>query len=242
MQAIRLKLHQHSAVYRNPISGEIVESYPLVPPSTILGLISSIFKRQELGRNSFNLSIQGNYKALIRDYQWYKKYDERLKGYRQYRYPLLVHTLYDINLLLHIFTVHESSLFNLLKLLKSPPYFLYLGRAEDIIKIQEAKILDIEKRRLRDTYYLPYNAYIQTKEAVALFYNEYVSPVYHLATFSKLVPMTINKETKMIRDFESTEVVYVEKGSRIEIDDESDIECWSDGENLIWWSLPNLLQ
>jgi CRISPR-associated protein Cas5t len=237
MQAIRLKIHQHNAIYRNPSSSEIVESYPLVPPSTVLGLISSILKEMELEHNSFNISIQGNYGALIRDYQWHKKYDDKTKSYQLHRYPLLVHTLYDLDLLLHIYTIDQSLLIKLKRLFENPPYFLYLGRAEDIIKIEEIKITEIKKEKLIKSRYLRNSAYILKREAENLLIQ---GVVYRLPSFLRFVPITIKKDTKLIRNFEWTEVVYVEKGTRIEIeDDDLDLKFWTDGENLIWWSLPN---
>jgi CRISPR-associated protein Cas5t len=237
MQALRLRLHQHSAVYRNPSSGEIVESYPLVPPSTVLGLISSVLTEKELD-NSFNLSIQGNHGALIRDYQWHKKYDKEIGSYQDHRYPLLIHTLYDINLLLHIFSSNQSSLDMLFRKFRSPPYFLYLGRAEDIIKIDEVKIVNVQKQKLMDSYHLAYDAYIRPEDCKAMRIG---GIKYHLTSYCRFVPWTIGKQTTVIRDFDWTEVYYVEKGARIEVDNDSDLECWSDGENLVWWSLPNQL-
>jgi CRISPR-associated protein Cas5t len=235
MQAIRLKLHQHNAVYRNPSSGEIVESYPLVPPSTLLGLISTLLER-EIKIGSFNLAIQGIYGAIIRDYQWYKKYDEKIGGYQAHRYPLLIHTLYDVKLLIHIFTKDAKDLPLLTGLLKNPPYFLYLGRAEDIVKMEEVKIVDIEKRKLGDTLYLSYNTYMPPTDAEEL---KVRGVAYRLTSYSKLLPLTIKKQTKLIRDFEWTDLWYIERGTRIE---NIDAECWSDGENWLWWSLPNLPQ
>jgi CRISPR-associated protein Cas5t len=234
MQALRLKLHQHNAVYRNPTSSEIVESYPLVPPSTLLGLIAT-FLRRELEKGSFNLAIQGSYGALIRDYQWYKKYNEETGGYQSHRYPLLVHMLYDVKLLIHIAAKSDSDLRFLLDSFRHPPYFLYLGRAEDIIKIEDASIVNIEKRKL-DISHLPYNAYISAKEADSL---QVRGVAYKLASFSKLVPLQIRKQTKLIRDFEWEDLRYIERGTYV---GESDVECLYDGENWLWWSLPNHLQ
>lgn len=231
MQALRLKLHQHNAVYRNPISSEIVETYPLVPPSTLLGLVATLLRR-ELEKGSFNLSIQGAYGALMRDYQWYKKYSEETGGYQSHRYPLLVHTLYDVNLLIHIAARNDSDLHSLHESFKHPPYFLYLGRAEDIVKIEEASIVNAEKKK-PDISHLPYNAYLSAKEAGSLGLE---GVPYRLASYSKLLPLQLKKQTKLIRDFEWEDLHYIERGAYI---GESDVECWSDGENWLWWSLPN---
>ena len=236
MQALRLDLHQHNAVYRNPTSGEIVESYPLVPPSTVLGLISSMLKKQELDSGSFNLSIQGSYVALIRDYQWYKKYDEVSGTQSDHNYPLLVHTLYDVNLLVHVYVKECSTLGQLAKLFRNPPYFLYLGRSEDIIKINESKIVNIKQQKILESYRFPLNAYIAAGDAKAL---KITGVSYHLPSYSKLVYWVIKKQTKVIRDFEWVNLSYVEQGAYVEVDDDMNANCWSDGDHMLWWSLPN---
>src|SRR3979409_2054829 len=93
-RALRVKLFQNTAVYRNPTSSEIIESYPLPPPSTILGLISSMVREMELPESEFNIAIQGRYKSIFRDYQWYIKFAEN--GNK--RYPIVVNNLIDLNL------------------------------------------------------------------------------------------------------------------------------------------------
>lgn len=215
-----------------------METYPLVPPSTILGLISTLLKK-ELENNCFNISIQGNYGSLMRDYQWYKKYDEEIEGYKNKPYPLLVHSLFDNKLLLHICVQdqEDTSTLNLLyNMLKNPPYFLYLGRAEDIVKINEIKIVDVQKEEVSESQYLQYDAYLSIKDATTL----KISGIeYNLTSYSKLLSWTINNQTKIIRDFNWVNVFYIEKGSMIEIEQDSNIRCWKDGENFIWWCLPN---
>ncbi len=236
LRALKLKLHQHNAVYRNPSSGEIVESYPLVPPSTILGMISSVLKKQDLASGIFNLGIQGIYGGLIRDYQWHKKYDIDTDGYKSRRYPLLVHTLFDVALLIHIYSIDSTTLSELLGLFRNPPYFLYLGRAEDIIKIDEFRIVEIRKNKIAESHTFPLNAYISARDANTL---KRGGVFYRLPSYSKLVPLKIKKYTKLIRDFEWADVVFVERGARIELDEDSEFKCWFDGENVIWWCLPN---
>jgi CRISPR/Cas system-associated protein Cas5 (RAMP superfamily) len=71
-----------------PTSSEIIETYPLPPPSTILGLISSMLREQELSEDEFNIAIQGKYEAIFRDYQWYIKYEGKS------RYPIVVNNLF----------------------------------------------------------------------------------------------------------------------------------------------------
>lgn len=150
MNALRLKLHQNTAVYRNPMSSEIVETYPLVPPSTVLGLISTLLKR-EIKVNSLNISIQGDYEALLRDYQWYKKYDEEsTKKYGPLKfsnYPLLIHTLHDVYTVLHVISDDET-LQELKNTFQTPPFYLYLGRAEDLLKVDDVQMVQIKENKV----------------------------------------------------------------------------------------------
>ena len=47
MQSLKVKLYQEVAVYRNPITMEVIESFPLPPPSTVLGLVQSLLAERE---------------------------------------------------------------------------------------------------------------------------------------------------------------------------------------------------
>jgi CRISPR-associated protein Cas5t len=242
-KALRVKLFQNTAVYRNPTSSEIIESYPLPPPSTILGLISSTVREQELSETDFNIAIQGKYQAIFRDYQWYIKYNEN-KSSNNKRYPVTVNTLIDLTLLLYIYCSAER-LKQLFRLFSNPPYFLYLGRAEDIIKIDEVHVVDVvsasteEEKEKR----LTLNSYIPSTTVEELRLG---GVFYRLPTFQRYRPLTIKNQTKIIRDFVGyTDLVYVEtSGNDIDlewIEDSAATTTFVDKEsgNVFWWSLPS---
>lgn len=235
MNALRLKLHQHTAVYRNPTSSEIIETYPLVPPSTVLGLIVTLLKR-EIKVGSLNISIQGDYEALLRDYQWYKKYGNQKFS----NYPLLVHTLHDVYTVLHI-TSDDETLQELKDTFQTPPFYLYLGRAEDLLKVEDVCIVQVKKNPVRGMH-LKHGTYMIPEESKKLQNN---GILYRLATFLHPVCVTTGTEnkqqTKMIRDFDWQEYHYLEKNSYLEVDDE-EINVLTDGEFDIWWLLPNQIQ
>jgi len=55
-----------------------IEIYPLPPYSTIIGLIYKAMGRKWNGEH-FQISIQGDYETIFRDYIWFKKYNLKKK-------------------------------------------------------------------------------------------------------------------------------------------------------------------
>ena len=233
--ALRLMLHQHTAVYRNPTTSEIVETYPLVPPSTVLGMLSTLLKK-ELKSGDIDISIQGDYDTVFRDFQWHKKYDEVLSKTTQkeefYTYPLLLHSLYDVNMIIHIMA-GDDILQKLETIFKNPPFYPYLGRAEDLIKIKSVEIINVKKETTRG-FDLKYSAYIPLD--ISKKFTE-KGILYRLATFLNPVYLTVKngkkQETRMVRDFIWRDYVYLEKDTWLEADDVP-IEILNDGEYHVW--------
>ncbi|HWP81828.1 MAG TPA: type I-B CRISPR-associated protein Cas5b [Bacteroidota bacterium] len=236
VEVLKVRLHQHTAVYRNPITSEVVESYPLPPPSTIIGFVHSLLKKLQPDPNSMNISIQGEYAALLRDYQWYKKYDGNIKGFGQRPYPILVHTLFDVSLLLHFYfpKPYESMGKEVERLLKVPPYFPYMGRAEDLVKIEDvhwekSRIESIENGFLSKSALIPQ----ETANALAL-----QGVPYKLSGWYRYVPVTAKKQTKVLRDFDWFNLHYVEKDAYFEADEPFPV--WIDEQgDYVWWSMQN---
>lgn len=235
MNSLRIKLHQHTAVYRNPTSSEIIETYPLVPPSTVLGLLSTLLKR-EIKVNSLNISIQGDYEALLRDYQWYKKYGNQKFS----NYPLLVHTLHDVQIILHVIS-DDKTLQEIKEVFQTPPFYLYLGRAEDLLKVEEVLMVNIKEQQVEGIQ-LKHSTYVRAEESKKL---QDKGILYRLATFLQPVYVTVGtknkQQTKMIRDFDWQEYHYLEKNAHLEADDEK-INLLTDDEYYVWWLLPSQTQ
>ena len=137
---------------------------------------------QELRKTVFKREYSGPNGAVIKRLSMVARNTVKKAINKDHRYPLLVHTLFDVNLLIHICAQSDLLLYQLEKLFRNPPYFLYLGRAEDLVKIEESKIINIESKTLPETYRLPLNAYVSQKDARRL----RISGVsYHLPTFSQ---------------------------------------------------------
>ena len=237
MQALKLRLYQTQAVYRNPISSEVIETYPLPPPSTILGLISTLI-RKPLDAKDINISIAGTFDTLVRDYQWYKKHSTTKP------YPILVHLLQDVHLTIHITTYDNLELMTQIKnAFECPPSFLYLGRAEDLFKIESVDNVDLilKKPSKMDTFKIDESIYIAEKDLKKITTK---GIPYWLATFMHPDIITIEnnkkQESKLLRNFDWILYNYFEKNTSIGITD--DISLHHDGEQYIWWSLQSQTQ
>jgi len=152
MRVLRVKLYQEYASYRTPWSFENVETFPLPPYSSLLGLIHAVLKAEET-LEGISLSVQGRFGGLIRNYVRYRKYKKKDEVEP---YPILVSELHDVEILVHIAT-HDDLLEGLQKAFLNPPKYLHLGRYEDLIRIEEVKFTEVSEKALED---LPYDAYV----------------------------------------------------------------------------------
>lgn len=234
MQSLKLDFYQTQAVYRNPVSSEVIETYPLPPPSTVLGLITTLIKKP-LGPRDINISIAGTYDTLVRDYQWYKKHSTTKP------YPLLVHLLQDVKLTIHVTTYDNNELLAQIKnIFEQPPRFLYLGRAEDLLKIESIEMVDVTTRQPAqdEGFEIDKSTYIAEHD-LAKIYAKGIP--YWLATFIHPDIITVGtgkkQQSKLLRNFDWVMYNYFEKNTYIEADD--DIQMYHDGERYIWWSMPN---
>ena len=231
-QILKLVLHQNIACYRNPITAEIIETYPLPPPSTILGFLYSLIGRDDPTPDEINLSIQGKYNSLIRDYQWYKKYSRKY-GRNKQPHPILVHTLYDVKLVIHIYCSNNELTKYIKDTLHHPPYFSYLGRAEDLVKIESIGITQ-QKIISKEYDHLKLDAYIPTKLATKIYLE---GILYKLPSYLKLIEISTKTETKNIRDFHWVDLMYIEANTRYEGEELSMI--MDDQGDYIWWCMQN---
>lgn len=216
---VKIKTFQEKAVFRVPYSMEVIESYPLPPYSTILGLVHNVLSNSTT-INDINISVQGKYGNLVRDFVTYHKYEkDRNEGKR---YPIVVTSLIDLELVIHIKMPNEELHRKLLKFFLNPPCFLYLGRPEDLIiemKVCESEEIELDPSKTeKGGITLLYNSYIPFEIAQDLELDgiPYLIPSYY---------QLLSKSTKEIfRNFEMIKVKYahaeqtVAKKLKIDID------------------------
>lgn len=227
---IKLKTFQERAVFRVPYSMEIIESYPLPPYSTILGFIHNMLLSQST-LPDINISVQGKYGNVNREYVRYQKYEkEEIEGKP---YPIIITSLIDLELIIHIRMPTEELHNKLLHSLKNPPYFPYLGRPEDLIckmEVKEVLELEIDIDTAKEGMELLYNCYLPYEKAQEL---QLDGIYYLLPSYYRINTRATSKKAKsqeIFRDFEMIKVIYAQSGQifvkPIKIDNE---------ETPIWW-------
>ena len=168
MECLRVKLYTPTGIFKNPLSIKGIEVYPLPPYSTIIGLIYRAMGRKWNGEY-FQISIQGDYQAIYRDYVWFKKHN--FKDKELGRLPLQVPILYNLWLLVHI-KASEEILNEIESGLKEPKELLFLSGGEYPVKVEEVKRVKCFEKRLseEETITLNFNAYIpkEFKEKISL--------------------------------------------------------------------------
>jgi CRISPR-associated protein Cas5t len=158
MECLRVKLYTPTGIFKNPLSIKGIEVYPLPPYSTIIGLIYRAMGRMWNGEY-FQISIQGDYQAIYRDYVWFKKYnfDKKKLG----KLPLQVPILYNLWLLIHI-KASEELLNEIENGLKEPKELLFLSGGEYPVKVEEVNRVRYEVKEFSkfNSMELVYNAYV----------------------------------------------------------------------------------
>jgi len=213
MKALKLKLFQETACYKKPFALKVAETYPLPPYSTVKGFLHYVLEAEDFV--DMAISVQGDYEDKFINLQtfYFYKQNEITKG------PLNVHYLHNVELLIHVYA-KEAILNKIIENMKNSKEFFSLGRREDLVRIDDIKMVEFRKVDLDeedDIYGLKYSAYIPK------FYNyEALTGINYNLNFK----YNIKNE---IREWEKVKVVYVEKDSnvitngKIYLDNEGDI-------------------
>jgi CRISPR-associated protein Cas5t len=213
MKALRLKLYQETACYKKPFAFKVSETYPLPPFSTVKGMLHAILGADQL--IPMKISIQGKYDTLTTDYQthyFFKKNETKefaitLDGLGIKRemldvttMPIYMHMLYDVELLIHI-QAAEDILEMLDRKIKSSTAHLSLGRWEDLVRVDECKIVEL----------------IDCDEEPVLSYNTFVP--FRMITDENHFPYKLNwtyQVVKGVRVWEKIHAGYIQAGEPIE--------------------------
>ncbi|MBU3203356.1 type I-B CRISPR-associated protein Cas5b [Clostridium algidicarnis] len=230
MKAIRIELYQNLVNYKKPTSFQLKETYPLPPYSTVSGMIHYACAFEEY--KDMKISIQGNYNSKVNDlYTRYEfagaEYEEirhniKLKGkeidrktgdemekyYGATKGVSTVELLVDAELLIHIKPEDEKLIPIIYEAFKTPKEYISLGRREDIVRIKDVKVVDIEKKFLDDTNLkLNYDAYIP----IDMFNDDEFrskATIYKLNRYYDLVKV---KKDTFIRQWIKTSVMHAVK-------------------------------
>ncbi|RMH79404.1 MAG: type I-B CRISPR-associated protein Cas5 [Acidobacteria bacterium] len=155
---LKFELFVPTACFKTPFSVKGIETYPLPPYSTIIGILYTALGEEWKGER-FDISIQGNYEAIFRDYIRFRKYN--FKDKKLESLPLSVPTFYKFELKVHL-EGDENLLKKFKNALEKPKTYLYLSGGEYPLKIKGVRFVYAEEKRytLREPATLKAGAFV----------------------------------------------------------------------------------
>lgn len=237
MKALRIKAFQETACYTRPFANKVTETYPLPPYSTVKGMLHSVMGAEQL--IPFSLSIQGDYETLLVDYRktyFVKKstvnmpiiFDglaiEAPSFPDMTSMPLYTHMLYNVHLVVHV-KASEDILEEVLTSFQKLETHVALGRHEDLLRIDEVKLVDVNELDLFADTPLQHSMYIPTSKVAT-------------DETSTGIPYVLNWTYEIkhgIREWKKIPTLYFEKGTLINDDLMNvDVFCDEDGYVVIY--------
>ncbi len=215
MKILKMKLFQETACYKKPFAFKVAETYPLPPYSTVIGMFHKIIGAKPGEYYPMNISIQGDYESIFSNYQNLRMFKGKGKVTQM---PRNVHQLLNVNLIIHM-QAEDETVEKIYNNVISGKEGFTLGRNEDLVRVDEIKIID-KPKEVRDKFINNHNAYIPVK-----YTDEYVNGInYRLNSV-----YTIKNE---LRNWEKIDVKYIEKYTN-----ESILETLQDedGDYIFWY-------
>jgi len=215
LKILKMKLFQETACYKKPFAFKVAETYPLPPYSTVIGMFHKIIGAKPGEYYPMNISIQGDYESIFSNYQNLRMFKRKGKVTQM---PRNVHQLLNVNLIIHM-QAEDETVEKIYNNVISGKESFTLGRNEDLVRVDEIKIID-KPKEVRDKFINNHNAYIPVK-----YTDEYVNGInYRLNSV-----YTIKNE---LRNWEKINVKYIEKHTN-----ESILETLQDedGDYIFWY-------
>lgn len=173
-KAVKLEIYQNLVNYKKPTSFQLKETYPLPPPSTVIGMVHFACDYREYIQ--MEVAIQGKYHSKVNDL--YTRYEFAAASYEDGRHNVKLESnkenksygmmrgisttelLVDANLVLYICPDDEEKIEEIYNAFCNPREYLSLGRREDIVQINSVEIVDIEETKVEETTTLNMDMYI----------------------------------------------------------------------------------
>lgn len=173
-KAVKLEIYQNLVNYKKPTSFQLKETYPLPPPSTVIGMVH--FACDYKKYIPMKVAIQGKYHSKINDL--YTRYEFAAASYEEGRHNVKLDSnkenksygmmrgisttelLVDNDLVLYICPEDQGRIEEIYNAFLYPREYLSLGRREDIVQINSVHVVEIDEAELDDNVTLEYNAYI----------------------------------------------------------------------------------
>ena len=251
MRAVRLKLYQNLVNYKKPTSFQLRETYPLPPYSTVIGMVHRLCEFDEY--KHMKVSIQGKYHSKVNDL--WTRYEFSGAAFEEGRHQLKIpalevdkktgksvkkfygvtrgaataELLVDVELLIHIKPEDENLIDLIYESFKYPKEYVSLGRWEDLVRIDEVKIVSVMEKEIEDeTIVLKYDAYIPVD---MLFFKKKHATIYNV---NKVYDKIQVRRGTLIRQWEKVKVFHGTM-DRDEVPEETPIYLDED-ENLVFFA------
>ncbi|MGL4850636.1 MAG: type I-B CRISPR-associated protein Cas5b [Clostridium sp.] len=225
-KAVKLRLYQNLVNYKKPTSFQLKESYPIPAPSTVTGMVHYACRFTEY--NEMKVAISGKYESKI--YDLYTRYEFSGASYEKERHQLRLESsndkkvygvtkgvatselLVDTELCIYIMPEDDENIEKIYKAFKNPSEYISLGRREDIVRIDEVKIVEIREEESfnwnikfdeKMNYYIPIKKYK---------INNLRATIYELNNIYEKKEV---KKDVIIRNWSKVKAAYV-SGSRLD--------------------------
>lgn len=224
-RAVRLKLKQDLVNYKKPTSFQLKETYPLPPFSTVIGMVHSLCGYQQY--KDMDISVQGKYGSKVNDlytrYEFkngmtYDKERHQLKvgDYGVSRGISTAELLVDVELVIHIIPKEDKRIEEIENAFLYPKEYPSLGRREDLVTIEEVKVVNIHEEILEKSVrgnsnygaYVPLEFIDSIKSKSAQQGIENPGTRYKINKDYKPFNYGTEKAPKVFRKWNKKEVVY----------------------------------
>ncbi|KLE16528.1 type I-B CRISPR-associated protein Cas5b [Clostridium sp. C8] len=224
-RAVRIKLTQDLVNYKKPTSFQLKETYPLPPFSTVIGMVHSLCGYDEYKK--MKVSVQGRSVSKTNDlYTRYEfksgmKYDEtrhqlKVGEFGVSRGVATAELLVDVELLIHIIPEDDSLIEEIEKAFRYPKEYPSLGRREDLVTIEEVKVVSVRNEVPRKSIdgeksygaYIPLEIINSIKMKNSIQGVKFTGTRYRLNKNYKPVNYGTEKLPKIFRKWHKEEVIY----------------------------------
>lgn len=229
MKSIRLKLKQNLVNYKLPTSFQLKETYPLPPYSTVIGMVHNTCNYTEY--KPMKISVQGKYHSKVNDlatrYEFKNgmtfdasRHQIKVGEYGISRGVSNVELLSNVELVIHIVPEDENLIEEIFNAFKTPREYISLGRREDLVVVDEVKIVEISEERIKDENLRidrDYRAYVPVEiiDKKKVFVEGSVDTIQYKGTMYNLTKdyVSVNygsaKSPKFFRKWNKIKVHYV---------------------------------
>lgn len=235
-KAVKLEIYQNLVNYKKPTSFQLKETYPLPPPSTVIGMVHFACDYKEY--IPMKVGIQGRYHSKINDL--YTRYEFAAASYevpkpgQQARHQVKLDSkkynksfgmmkgvsttelLVDNELVLYICPENQERVEEIYNGFLYPREYLSLGRREDIVQIKSVEIVEIDKTELDDNVTLKYDTYIPVEFLKETNSN---ATIYNLTKDYELKDI---KKGVQVRSWNKVKVAHCVEGKTV-IDDGTEV-------------------